>query len=127
MTARAGVRPDSTPAMCNASLQRRSALLLRVCGGRPFRPPLSSTPSGTCRAAPGKRERETGRKARGLLASLPEFGAFAADGIQMYLKINSARLPLPFTPGDGFFLQATKNTSAKGTCVSLPKERAIHL
>lgn len=64
---------------------------------------------------------------QGLLASLLEFMAFAADEIQMYLKINSALFPFPFTAGDGFFFQETKNTLAKETCISLLKERAIHL
>lgn len=52
---------------------------------------------------------------------------FAADEIQLDLKINSVRFPLPFTPGDEFFFQETKNTLAEEMCISLHKERAIHL
>lgn len=64
---------------------------------------------------------------RALLALLSEFMVFAADEIQMDLKINSALFPLPITPEDGFFFQETKNTLPKETCISLRKERAIHL
>lgn len=48
------------------------------------------------------------RGGRGVLASLSDFAAFAADEIQMDLTINSALFPLPFMAGDRFFSKIRK-------------------
>lgn len=76
---------------------------------------------GLCRGkARGREEGKLG--AKGLLALLSEYTAFAADEIQMYLNIRSALCSLPFTAGDGCFLQDTVNTLTKETYFLLQRK-----